>query len=292
MSERKRRWGDRKDGRKLRSLDPINRITAYIMDTRTGASNYFHGRLDIRACEPYIRQKRVEGLKGFGLLHFFIAAYVRIVSQRPGVNRFISGQKLFARNNIEVLFAVKKDMSLEGQETVVKVVCHPSDTAADIFRRVSEVVAEARGAGDTNDVDSAAGALGKIPGFILKFVVWFLKKLDYIGKLPRSLTALSPFHGSIFVTDLGSINLPPVHHHLYEFGNIPIFLAFGPKQREYILDRHGQPELRRFLDFTLTIDERITDGFYFSGIWRMLNEIFLHPDQLDAPPAKIVEDVD
>ena len=289
---RKRRWGDRSDGRKLRSLDPLNRVSPYIMDTRGSATNYFQGRLTIRAAERFIRQKRVEGLKGFGLLHFFIAAYVRVVSQRPGINRFISGQKLFARYNIEVLFTLKKELSLDGQETVVKVVCDPTDTALDIFLRVSEAMKEARQTGDTNDVDVAARVLGKIPGFLLKFTVWALKKMDYVGMIPRFLIELSPFHGSLFITDLGSIKLPPVHHHLYDFGNIPLFLAFGPKQKEFTIDKNGHLVEQRFLDFTITLDERITDGYYFTGVWRMINDIFLHPEQLDFPPEHVVEDVE
>ena len=289
---RKRRLGDRRDGRRLRSLDPLNRVSPYIMGTRAGATNYFQAEVDIRTAEAYIRKKRVEGLKGFGLLHFWIAAYVRVVSQRPGVNRFIAGQKLFARHNIEINFIVKKEMTLEGQETSVKIVCQPTDTSADIFRRVTAAIHEGRQAGDSNGVDDTARILGKIPGFLLKFVVWLLKKLDYIGKVPKSLIAVSPFHGSIFITDLGSINLPPVHHHLYDFGNIPLFLSIGPKQKATVLDKQGQPYEHRFLTFSLSLDERITDGFYFSGVFRQIRDLFAHPEQLDLPPEKVVEDVD
>jgi len=161
----------------------------------------------------------------------------------------------------------------------------------DIFRRVSEAVKEARHDGDSNDVDGAARFFSKIPGLFLKFVVWLLTKLDYFGKMPRIIESLSPFHGSLFISDLGSINLPPVMHHLYDFGNIPLFLAFGPKSQETILDKTGNPVERRFLRFGLTLDERITDGFYFSGCWRIFREVFATPELLDSPPEKVVEDV-
>ena len=289
---RKRRWGDRRDGRRLRSTDPLNRLAPYIMGTRSGATNYFHGELDIRNAERYIRQKRIEGLRGFGLLHFFIAAYVRVVSQRPGINRFVAGQKVFARHSIDIMFTIKKELSVAGQETAVKITCDPSDTALDIFLRVSEAVAEARYDGDSNAVDFAARFFAMIPGLLLKFVIWLLKKLDYFGLMPRAIEKLSPFHGSLFITDLGSINLPAVDHHLYDFGNIPMFLSFGPKEKEYVLDKHGQLNERRFFRFTLSLDERIIDGFYFSGVWRMIRELFEHPEQLDDPPGRVEEDVE
>jgi hypothetical protein len=289
---RRRRWGDRYDGRRLRSMDPMNIIIPYVMPTRTGASNSFHGRAFVREAERYIRQKRVEGLKGFGMLHFFISLYVRIVSQRPGVNRFIAGQRLFARHNIEIILTVKKELSVSGQETVIKITCLPTDTATIIHRRLSEALEEARRTGDSNDVDNMARVLTKIPGFVLKWFVWLLKKLDYIGLMPKAIYRASPFHGSLFVTDLGSINLPPVHHHLYDFGNCPLFLAFGPKQKDFVTDKDGQVTMRRFLDYTLTLDERICDGFYFSAILRMVEDIFKRPEQLDAPPETVTEDID
>jgi hypothetical protein len=291
-SARRRRWGDRYDGRRLRAMDPMNIIIPYVMPSRTGAANSFHGRAFVREAERYIRQKRVEGLKGFGMLHFFISLYVRIVSQRPGVNRFISGQRLFARHNIEIVLTVKKELSVSGQETTIKITCLPADTAADIHRRLAEALEEARRAGDSNDVDNLARLLTKAPGFALKGLVWLLKKLDYFGLMPKAFHRASPFHASLFVTDLGSINLPPVHHHLYDFGNCPLFLAFGPKQKDFAVDQTGQVTMRRFLDYSLTLDERICDGFYFSAILRMVEDIFKRPEQLDTPPEAVTEDID
>jgi pyruvate/2-oxoglutarate dehydrogenase complex dihydrolipoamide acyltransferase (E2) component len=288
----RRRLGDRFEGRRVRTIDPLNRVAAYIMPDRAGSTNIFRGKLDIKAAERYIRQKRIEGLKGFGLLHFFLAAYVRIVSQRPAINRFVAGQKLYARHHIDISFVVKKELTLEGQETTVKVVCDPADTAADIFRKVSAVVEEARGAGDSNDADGAARVLNRIPGLLLRWAVGFLKTLDYFGRLPRSLIRVSPFHGSLFFTDLGSLGLPGVDHHLYNFGNCPLFLAIGPKQKEFVLDREGRTTERRFLEYSLSIDERICDGFYFSSVFWLLKELFRNPDQLDVPPERVAEDID
>ncbi len=159
----KRRWGDRYDGRRLRSLDPINAVMPFIMKTRSGAANYFFSKEDIRNAERYIRRKRVEGLKGFGLFHFFLAVYVRIVSQRPGINRFIAGRRVYARNSIDINFVVKKEMKLDAQETTVKVTCLPTDTAEDIFNRVQAAVALAQQEGDSTGVDDTARILRFIP---------------------------------------------------------------------------------------------------------------------------------
>ena len=109
----KRKFGDRSDGRKIRSMDPMNMITPYIMKHRNNASNMVSVSIDIENVEKYIKRKRSEGLKGFGLLHVMLATYVRTVAQRPGVNRFISGQKIFARNDIQVMMTIKKHLTIK-----------------------------------------------------------------------------------------------------------------------------------------------------------------------------------
>ena len=139
MSEKKRRrLGDRKTGRRLRSLDPYNAVTPFIMRDRNDASNYFSDSIEITAADKFIRQKRAEGMKGLRLLHLFAAAYVRTVSQRPAINRYVSGQHIFHRNNIELVMTIKKEMTSSGSETSIKVVLDPSDTLADVYRKMNE----------------------------------------------------------------------------------------------------------------------------------------------------------
>ena len=142
---RKRRFGDRKDGRLLRSLDPLYRVSSYIMVNRNGASNFFVDNVDIDEIERYIRHKRRdEGLAGFGIMHVLVAAYVRALSQRPAVNRFISGQKIYARNNIEINLTVKLEMKKESSETVIKIRPEREATATDIYNLFRKEIEFAR----------------------------------------------------------------------------------------------------------------------------------------------------
>jgi len=281
----------RNDGRRIKSQPALNNFIPYIMKRRAESSNYYMAEVDCAAAEKYIRQKRIDGLKGFGMLHFWIATYVRIASQRPGINRFIAGRRLYARKGIEICLAVKKDYSLDGQETVIKIALDPADTAEDVFYKVQhEVEAYLKCGADTN-ADKASRVMMMIPGMLLRLAVKGVEVLDWCGLLPRSLTWTSPFHGSLFVADLGSIVLPPLHHHLYHFGNVPLFLVIGGKKKTYELNKQGEVVEKKMLPFSLTLDERITDGFYFAGVQRMVFEIFKDPSQLDAPPEMVVEDI-
>ena len=85
-------WGDRPDGRKIRTLAPMAQITAYFQVERNTCSNLFEESFEITNIDRYIRQKRREGLTDFGITHVLLAAYVRGVAKYPQLNRFISGQ--------------------------------------------------------------------------------------------------------------------------------------------------------------------------------------------------------
>jgi len=262
------------------------------MVERNGASNHFMDSVDIAEIEKYIRKKRREGLSGFGIMHVLIATYVRCVSQKPAINRFISGQKIFARNNIEIMLTIKYDMTVEASETIIKIEPQPDATAEEIYALIQQKIEEEKGANaGGSGFDNLAKAFNLIPGLFLKFAIWFIKLLDYFGLLPRSLTRLSPFHGSMFITSMGSLGIPPVFHHLYNLGNVPAFCSFGAKQKRYELQSDGTVAEKRFITCTWVTDERICDGFYFASALKLMKNLLKNPNQLSLRPEKIVEDV-
>ena len=291
MTKTRRRFGDRSDGRKLRSLAPIEALSPYIMIARNDAVTYISDKIETAEVDKYVRDKRSSGLSHFGILHVFLAGYVRVVSQKPRINRFISGQKIFARNRIEVNMVVRKTLDENEPETVLKVFFEPTDTAADVYNRFEEAFNKTF-EGKENDIDEAARVLNYIPGLVKKFAVWFLKTLDYFGILPASVLRVSPFHGSMFITSLGSLGIPPVFHHLYNIGNVPMFVAFGAKRYETQIDDQGQVVRKKYIDYTVVTDERICDGLYYAAVLKLFRNIVAKPSVLDIPPAQVVEDID
>jgi hypothetical protein len=261
------------------------------MKTRNDACNYFSDSVEVTETDRWLRQKREEGYKGLGFLHLFVATYVRIVAQRPALNRFISGQRIFARHDIEVVMTVKRALTSEADETTIKVVLDPTDTIFDVYRKLNEKIDEIKADSGENNTEQVASALFKLPGLVLKFAIWFFNLLDYFGLLPKSLMEASPFHGSMVITDLGSLGIPPVYHHLYNFGNLPVFLSFGAKRKAVELDKDGQPVERKYIDFTAVIDERICDGYYYATAFKYLKYYLNNPWLLETPPEKVEEDV-
>ncbi len=287
----KRRFGDRKEGRRIRSLPALNQIIPYIMVKKNDAHDYFEDSVEISEVDRWLRQKRLEGYKGLGMLHLFIAAYVRTIAHCPGLNRFIAGQKIYSRNNIEVVMTVKRSMTLDGPETSIKAEFEPTDTIFDVYRKMNEKIDEIKANDGDNNTEQAAGALMKIPGVFLKFAVWVLNFMEYFDWLPRGLINASPFHGSMIITDLGSLGIPPIYHHIYNFGNLPVFIAFGAKRRAYELDKSGTPVERKYVDFKVVMDERTIDGFYYAACFKYIKYYLTNPAALELPPKEVKEDI-
>ena len=290
--KRKRRWGDRYDGQRLRSLDAFSRVSPYIMVTRNTSSNHFMDTIDIDEIERYIRHKRNDdGLVGFGIMHVLIAAYVRSLSQKPAVNRFIAGQKIYARNSVQINLTVKREMRSDALETVIKISPKLDATATEVYELIKKEIDLSKN-NNQSDFDKTAKILDYIPGLLLKFAVWFLKTLDYFGLLPKKLEKLSPFHGSMFITSMGSLGVPPIFHHLYDFGNVPVFCSFGAKQKRNELQADGSIIERRYITVMWVMDERICDGFYYSTAMKYIKGVLRNPFVLDERPEQIIEDVD
>lgn len=286
-------WGDRTDGRRVRSLPPMAQVSPYIMVTRNTSTNYFTDSFELSHIERYVRQKRREGYTNFGVMHVLLAAYVRALARYPGLNRFLAGQKVYTHgDDVQFCMTIKKEMSSDSPDTVIKVHLSPKDTAMDVYNKVNAEIEKVKNTPLDSNFDNTAHVLTLIPGVFLKFTVWLLRTLDYFGMLPQFLLEVSPFHGSVFFTSMGSLGIPPIYHHLYDFGNLPVFGSFGCKRRSLEVQEDGTVVQKKYIDFKFTMDERIVDGFYYAAFFKHYKRIILHPEVLDNPPEEVIRDID
>ena len=251
----KRRFGDRYEGRRIRGYNPMDRVAWYIMPRRNGATNLLAYSVDVASME----------------------------------DRFLSGQKLYARNEIWVNMDVKKEMRTGSPDTVIKAVFPKDATARQVYEILNSTVKAAKE--EDSSFDGTARALNYIPGLVLRLVMGILSFMDYFGLIPASLIRVSPFHGSLFITSMGSLGIPPVFHHLYDFGNVPVFCSFGAKEKRLEVRRDGTVAEVHYIPYTFTTDERICDGFYYASAFKLLRGYLKDPWQLDVPPESVKEDI-
>lgn len=292
MAERytRRRIGDRRDGRKLRTVAATQRITPFIMRSREDAASRLSDSVEITAAEDWLRSRVEEGQKDLSMLHVVIAAYVRTVSLCPYLNRFVAGQRLFARNGIEVILQGGFESAGQTSLTAVKVDFDPTDTIGDVYRKLGDKIDRMKAEYGTESSEQTAEFLLKLPRFLLRLTVTLLRFLDYNGWLPPILLRSSPYHGSLLVCDSSAQNLPPLSHHLYSLGNIPLSFSMGAKRPCVEVDDSGHIFRRKYLDFCLTVDERITEYSRCAEAIRYMKHFIANPAELEKAPRRVLED--
>lgn len=286
-----KRSGDRREGRQIRSLPAYNRIVPYLLRRRSSAACSLSDSIEVSSLEQWLRAKRSEGWTGLGFLHLLIAAYVRTVSMRPGINRFISGRRLFARSDIQVVIPVRRGTSDRDTETAVKVSFAPTDTVFDVYRRLNAAVDEVKADVSPSEPERLASLFCRFPRFVLRIFMSFVRLMDYFDWLPRKWLDASPFHASLSILNLGSLGAVPADPCLGDFGNVPCAISFGAKRKTREPDGTSAGVERRYVDYRITCDSRIADTFYFAGALKCLRYFLKNPQLLELPPETVEDDV-
>lgn len=279
-------FGRRQDGRRLKLSDPIVGLTPYIMPRRDDSQVMVTQYIDCDTLTAFIRAQRDAGNQ-ISYMDLIIAAYVRTVAKYPELNRFIMNKKLYARNHIAVSLAVLK--SMEGdtiQETTIKVKLPPEATLMDVHNLFAASIEENRKPVTSNLTDKVARTLLGTPG-LATFIVALARFLDRYGIMPGLILKASPFHTSMFITNMASIGMPSVYHHIYNFGTTSVFIGMGRIERHAEPAPGGAVRFRRMIPLGVVIDERIACGAAYGRAFSYLRELLADPAKLLVSPEKV-----
>ena len=278
-------FGRRPDGKRVKKLDPIIRMTPYLMPMRCDAQVFLEHKADYEKLSRYIVSKSQEGQK-ITFMQIIVAAYVRAVSRHPEVNRFIFNKQYFARNNCSVSYTVLKDpQDTNSNEDAVRIYFDLTDTVFDVRDRMNDAVEKSRKAENGGFVIKLASALLSVPG-LATTVVGLVRLLDRYGIPPRVLVRELPFYSGMFITNNGSIGLHHPLHHIYNFGNVSLFFGMGSILKEAVVEA-GKPRMRRVLPIGITADERVCSGAHYAGFFFDMIHFLDHPEELEVPPEEV-----
>lgn len=282
---------NRRDGRLLRTIRPFSLLVPYIMTKRGEAQVFARQEIITDTIDTYLRQKREENVR-LSYLHLFIAIYVRVIAQRPRLNRFVMNSRLYARKGIHVSLAVKPSLHDEAEETTVKFSFTGKESLFEIVDQINETIGNLHDtAAKESDLDLVIDKIMRMPGPFRKLLVEFLKFLDRHNLMPADIVDASPFHASLFFSYLKSIKTDYVYHHLYDFGTTGLFVALG-SVREKPVAVDGEIVIKKCCTVGYTVDERICDGLYLSNSFKLVRQYLEEPHLLEEGLAEIVEDID
>ena len=276
----------RKDGRKIKTIDPLYKLISHIMVERNDSMNMIELTVQQDPIRKYIRKKKDEGYT-FSHLAVVLAAYIRTIADYPFLNRFVVNKTLYARKEVAIGMVVLKPGETEG--TMSKMYFNPGMTIYEIQNVLDEYIIKNRGAGKTNSTDKLMGILLSIPG-LARVGVNFIKFLDKHGLLPKAVIDASPFHCTMTITNLASIGTNYIFHHVYNFGTTSMIMAMG-NTREDPVKRHGEIVFEKVIPIGLVMDERIAEGVQFAMACRKLQSILQNPEVLEQPPEQVKEDI-
>ena len=290
MAEYKKKWGDRKDGIWLKDLPPLNRIMPGIMPNRADNEAYINVEIDLRPLEKYLEKKN-EGREEdkYTFFHLISAAIAKAFILRPRMNRFICNNKVYQRKDVTVAFVVKKKFNDHAEEGLAFLEYDPKDTLDSFHEKIMRVIHQTRREGASDTSSNAMEIITKLPQFLINLIVKAVLFLDKHGWAPEAIIGTDPNHASIFLTNLGSIGLPGGYHHLVNWGTNSCFVVLGKKYMKMDYDKDGNGNLHEVIPVGITLDERIADGYYYSGTVALVQELLEHPELLELPADTPVE---
>ena len=283
-TKRRRRWGDRRDGRRVKAPG-LQTIMGYILPKRTDCEVYLHDTFDATELVAWLEGRNAEHPDyKTTIFHCFVTIVARMVRERPKMNRFIQGWRMYERDEISLSFVVKRRFADGADESLMVLVPRETDTIDDVSRKIVGDVRQTRKSEtSTGGIDALMDSLARLPRLVLALFIRIVRWLDFWGVNPRALTDGDPNYTTVLLSNLGSIHCPAVYHHLNNYGTNSIMITVGTLHKEKLLMDDGSEQIRDVIDIGATLDERIADGFYFSRSLRLVKHIFAHPELLDKP---------
>lgn len=282
----RKRISDRSDGRLIRKVDPFLRFFPFIMKGRNASAIYYTQKVDATALLAYLAEKNRTSPCKITVFHAVLAAMVKTVCERPQLNRFIIGRRMYQRDAIDVAFVVKREFNDKAQEEVVRHTFDENDTIETICSRITGEVRKVRSAPETSrGAIHILEAFLRLPRILLMGFIKLLEFMDFYGFLPASLIRVDPMHTTGFVSNLGSIGADAPYHHLYEWGTTSIFAVMGVIHKEAFVMPDDTLQAREVMNIGFTLDERISDGFYCARSLKRMTEMLENPAQLEIPSA-------
>ena len=268
----------RPDGTRVKDLPPIVAAIPYIMPKRYDAQNTITEYIDEELIKSYIREKRRGGVR-INHMAVIIAAYYRAVMYNPKLNYFIMNSKVYKRNHFCVSFVILKKLA-DGRpdETSLKIFLTPEDTIFTIQQKITDAVAANSATEQKNNTDKFARMMFSF-SLLPKIVIWLAYHLDKLGLLPRKIIDLSPFHTSMFITNLASIKTSYIHHHCYEFGTTSVFVCMGKPVPDYMSGNLN----KKIMPLGVVMDERICTGYEYAAFCNDFRKFLRKPEELEHP---------
>ena len=286
-------FGKRKDGTKVKCEDPLMRIVPHIMSARHDSQNQYLIETRAEIFDDFIESQRANGVS-FNYMHILISVVLRLLKERPKLNRFVMNGVTYQRDYITISISIKKMLKDTADETTVKIPFSGNENIFEVKQIVDSYIREAQKTPEkSKGVDKAIKFFNALPNWLIKLLVNIVKWADKHGLLPASIVGkygFSPFHTSIFLTNLKSIKLDYLYHHLYDFGTTGLFISLGKEKFQPVYNEETeQIEVGKVVKMGFVSDERFVDGLFYANTLKLMRKYLTNPDLLLENPNTVTK---
>ncbi len=272
----------RSDGEPVPDLPAVRRIMPYLMPSKAESVVLHEVVYDLTHTRPWLKAYNLAHEDRATLFHLWAYACTRALQLRPDLNRFVSGGRIYRRNEVSFAFVAKEEMNDRAPVVTIKIVVPPDDPFPAFVRRMTDAIG--RGRKGSRGIDREVSLVMRLPGPVIRFAVWLARTLDAWNLLPAFFTRDDPMFASVFLANLGSAGLSDAFHHLYEYGTTSLFGTIGAAKRLPFVE-HGSVVAREGVGVRYTFDDRINDGFYAARSLAIARRIVEDPARWLGDPA-------
>ncbi len=289
--DQKRRFGDRRDGKLLRNVDSMHFIMPIIYPNRCDNEAYIGETIDLTAMDAFLEKKNADNPEyKYNIFQCIVTATLKTVTLRSKMNRFIANSNLYQRNEVSAAFTVKKEFSDEGGEVLAFLHTKPEQNLDDIHNEIYRQLTKLRKDNISDASTDAMDLFNRMPRFISKSIVKFMCFMDRHGWVPKSLIATDPYYSSVVLSNLGSLKMNAAYHHLTNWGTTSLFITIGEAKMRSHIQADGSVQTRHEVNLGMIVDERVADGYYYSGTVKLLKLLLEQPELLEKPLGEKVDD--
>jgi len=270
---------DRPDGKYIKAKDGIHMIMPYLFDKRVEAEVYQLFYFDVTKLVKWVDKQNKKLDHKMTYFHAFTSVFAKTIYNRPLLNRFVQGHRMYERNYVSFTFVAKDKMRDDAEEKMVVVRINEKENALDLSKRMATDIFKTKSS-QTNELDRILKIFLNFPRWLMIMIVKVARWLDYHGWLPRGLWENDSNYQTVLLSNLGSIKCDGCYHHLNNYGTNSIILTIGT-----IKEDNG----KFIVDVGATLDERIADGFYFAKSLQFAQYIMDNPKLLEEELGKHID---
>lgn len=287
----KKRFGDRKDARKVRDIDGLHNLCIDLKPRRCDSDVYINQKVNVTNLIKYIKEHK-NNENRITYFHAFSIAFAKLFYNRPLLNRFICNRTVYERNDVVLAFVAKLAFDDESEEVMINVKVDEKDNIFTLSKKIQEKVDRVRSSkkGDkkenTNDI---VDKVGKLPKFLRVPLVGTLKWMDQRGWLPTSMVEDNIYYSTMIMSNLGNLKIGSIYHNITNFGTSSIIATIGQIHKEVVVDSNGKEKIVDICDFGINCDERISDGYYFATAVKLFEYLIENPELLEGDANEKIE---